>query len=104
MSKILAIGLGALLCLACTVVGAQSPDSVVDKALRFPLKWLDRVLRKTSGLDQQLTKQSSAYLSKMMRREQRLRQHLERVDSAGAKQLFAGADQRYAALLKKVTI
>jgi len=39
----------------------------------------------------------------MMRREQRLRQRLERVDSAGAKQLFAGADQQYAALLKKVT-
>jgi hypothetical protein len=75
----------------------------VEKALRFPSKWLDRVQRKTSGLDQRLTKQSSVYLSKMIRREQRLREPLSRVDPLGAKQLYSGSDRQYAALLKKIT-
>lgn len=85
------------------ITHAQSPDSAVEKALRLPFGWLDRVQRKTSSLDRQLTTRSSAYLSKMMKREERLRQRLARVDSARAKQLFSGADQQYAALLKKMT-
>ena len=105
MTKILAFGLWAMLCLACGVVRAQSfSDSAVDKALRFPSNWLDRVLGKTSSLDQQLTKRSSAYLEKLVRREQRMRKRLARVDSVGARQLFGGSEQQYAALLKKMQL
>jgi hypothetical protein len=37
-----------------------------------------------------------------MKKEERLRERLARVDTAGAKQLFAGSEQQYAALLKKI--
>ena len=104
MFKILALSLWALLCLACSVTRAQSLDSTVDKALRMPSKWLDHIQKKTSSLDQQLTKQTSSYLSKMAKREQRLKERLARVDSAGAKQLFSGYAQQYAALLNKIKV
>jgi hypothetical protein len=102
MSKILAISLWAVLCLACTDTRAQSADSTVEKSLRLPSKWLDRVQQKTLSIDQQLTRRSSAYLTKLMKKEQRMKERLARVDSAGSKELFSGSEQQYAALLKKI--
>jgi len=104
MSKILAFGLWVMLCLACEVVCAQSLDSTADKAVRLPSKWLGHVIDKTSSLDHQVTKQTSSYLTKLMKKEQRMKQRLARIDSAGAKQLFAGSEQQYAALLKKIQV
>jgi len=102
MSKILALCLWLLLCLSGTAARAQSGDSAVEKAFHLPSKWLDRLQQKMLSLNQQLTTRSSAYLTKLVKQEQRMRERLARVDSAGARQLFSGSEQQYMALLKKI--
>jgi hypothetical protein len=97
-------------CMACY---AQSVDSVTDKVVSFPSRLLGRIQRKTADLDQQLTRQTEQYVSKMARSEARLKKKLARLDSAdasgtkggaaGSAVLFAGHPElRYAALLQKL--
>jgi hypothetical protein len=102
MFKLLAICLGALLCLALTVTHAQSVDSVTGKVIHFPSKLLSRLHSKSAQLDQQLTQQSEKTLQRMQRREDRLRQKLSRVDSNAARDLFAHSATQYAALEQKI--
>ena len=98
----MAFCLGVLLCFTCKDASAQSVDSVTGKALSFPSRFLSSLHRKTADLDQQLTSQTEKYLAKMVKREQQLQKKLASTDSAGAKALFAGSQQRYAALLQKI--
>jgi hypothetical protein len=102
MPKKMALYLWVWLCLACTVTHAQPLDSAAGKLLNFPSRLLGRVQAKTARLDQRLTQQTTKYLEKMQRREARLKNKLSGVDSVGAKKLFDGNDQRYAALLQKI--
>jgi len=95
-------GLWVLLCIACKDACAQSADSLTGKVLSFPSRFLCNLHRKTANLDQQLTKQTERYLIKMAKREQQLQEKLSATDSVGAKTLFAGSQQRYAALLQKI--
>jgi hypothetical protein len=98
----MALCLGGLLCLARTAAYAQPADPVTGKVLHLPSRLLDGIQRRTMSIDQQLTKQTERYLAKMAKREERLKKRLYRVDSSGAKALFAGSAQRYAALLQKM--
>jgi hypothetical protein len=98
----MAFCLWVLLCFACKDVCAQSADSVTGKLLNFPSRFFNSLHRKTADLDQQLTKQTEKYLAKMARREQQLQKKLSSTDSVGAKALFAGTQQRYAALIQKI--
>ncbi|MBN8853550.1 MAG: hypothetical protein J0H07_16955 [Sphingobacteriales bacterium] len=68
----------------------------------LPARFLGRMQRKLTGLDDQLTKQTQKYLERMARREAKLQKKLYKVDSAGAKSLFAGSAQQYAALSQKL--
>ncbi len=98
----MAFCLWVLLCLACKDTNAQSADSVTGKVLNLPSRFFSSLHRKTSDLDQQLIKQTEKYFTKMMKREHQLQKKLSATDSAGAKMLFAGSQQRYAALLQKI--
>jgi hypothetical protein len=80
---------------------AQSPD-VADKAIDFPTRLLSKMQSRNLALDRQLTQQTSAYLQKLQRREERLRKKLYPVDSNAAKQLFAGSAGQYATLEQKI--
>ena len=91
-----AICWAALLCLVVTAVKAQSADPEI------PPKLLSRIQSRIGQLDRQLTRQTSDYLQKMQRREEKLRRKLSAVDSNAAKQLFATSSQQYAALLQKI--
>jgi hypothetical protein len=102
MSKKMVFCLWVLLCLACKDACAQSVDSVTGKVLNFPSRFLSSLHRKTADLDQQLTRQTEKYLARMAKREQQLHKKLAATDSVGAKTLFAGAQQKYAALLQKI--
>ncbi len=57
---------------------------------------------KLTGLNNQLADQTTKYLQKMAKKEQRLQQKLMASDSAGAQKLFAGSSQQYAALIQKL--
>ena len=102
MAKSIAFSLWALLCLASMLSSAQSPDSTVGKAITFPGKLLHKLQSRTSALDQQLTRQTEHYLQRMQRREEKMRRKLSKVDSNAAKELFAGSDEKYAALGQKI--
>jgi len=100
--KMPAIGSAILLTLLVVTGHAQSVDSITGKALNFPSRLLARIQGRTASLNQQLTQQTEKYLQKMARREEKLRQKMAGVDSASAKNLFAGSGQRYAALAQQM--
>lgn len=92
----------ALLCLAVSTTYAQTADSTAGKLLNYPTRFLGKLQSKLSGLNSSLASQSQQYLEKMARREAKLQQKLMASDSIGAKQLFAGSAQQYAALIQKL--
>ena len=90
MQKIPAFGGAASLCLVLTISHAQSADSVTNKVMSFPSRLLARLQKKTTDLNNKLTKQTETYLQKMARREAKMQKKLAAVDSNAAKSLFAG--------------
>jgi hypothetical protein len=81
---------------------AQDQPDKADAVLNFPSKIFSRIEHKTASLDEQLTRQTEKYLQRLQRREQGLYKKLYKVDSSGAKTLFAGATDRYKALGQKL--
>jgi len=102
MFKIPALCGAALLCFALSKGDAQSVDSAASRVSQFPSRLLGRIQRKISNLNTQLSSQTQRYLRMMARQEGQMQQKLAGVDSAGAKQLFAGSAQQYAALSHRV--
>ena len=76
--------------------------STTGKILNFPSKLFSRIQHKTADMDQQLTRQTEKYLQRMMKREERLRKKIYKIDSNAAKNLFANSAQQYAALGQKI--
>lgn len=96
---------GIILCLLLPLVPLaqdQAAISTTDKILQMPSRFFTRMQNKTADLDKQLTTQTEKYLTKMARREERLKRRLYRVDSTAAKRLFANPAQQYAALAQKL--
>jgi hypothetical protein len=91
-----------LLTILSYACAAQEQSDKADAVLNFPSRFFNRIQQKTASLDNQLTRQTEKYLQRLQRREQRLYKKLYRVDSLGAKALFAGAADRYAALGQKL--
>jgi len=102
MKKIAAFSVLAWLCLAVLTTHAQSADSVSHKILNFPGKLLGRIRSKTAALNNQLTDQTDRYLKEMANREARMQKRLSAIDPAGAKVLFSGSAEKYAALQNKI--
>lgn len=71
-----------------------------DNPLNIPAHLFDKIQRKTTGIDQQLTRQTKKMLLQECSREEKLRRKLYKVDSFAAKRLFDPAISRYRALLK----
>ena len=55
-----------------------------------------------SDINQQLDKQTSQYLNRLQKREEKLKQKLQGIDSVKAKQLFSNTTQYYAGLQQKL--
>jgi hypothetical protein len=97
-----------MLCLVRTASYAQDGsrtqpmDSIADKAAGFPSRLLGKLQARTNKLNSQLTQQTTTWLQKMQRREDKLRRMLSAIDSACAKKLFDGSQQQYAALAQKI--
>jgi hypothetical protein len=88
--------------LVVVVTHGQSVDSVSGKVFGFPSRLFGRIQSKTANLDQQLTSQTAKYLQRSARQEEKLKKKLYKVDSTGAKNLFATSAQQYAALEQKI--
>jgi hypothetical protein len=82
---------------SCACVAQDQPDKV-DDAITFPARFFNHVQHRTASLEEQLTRHSEKYLQRIQRREQRLYKQLYKVDSLGAKALFAGSAAQYTAL------
>ena len=100
---------GILIAVICSSLSCTAQDqsgtssaSTTDKIFNFPTRLFNKIQGKTTGIDQQLTRQTVKYLEKMARREARLQKKLYKVDSAAAKRLFAGSAEKYAALEQKM--
>jgi len=96
----------AILLLCCylsySCCAQSSPDKVMA-VIDMPSKFFQRIQTSTAGLDAQLTRQTERYLQKMARREARLRKKLFKVDSAAAKDLFAGSAEHYRSLSQQLS-
>jgi len=78
---------------------AQGGDSTgLERALSFPDRMLGILSGKASQASSRLDHQVDRYLSKLQRREGRLKRKLWKKDSLAAKALFPDLDQRYAKL------
>src|SRR5882762_9239031 len=90
-----------LLCIsACSF--AQQVDSALDKLTSFPNKLFVRIRSKTSHLDDQLTRQTEKYLAHLAKKEAALQKKLSKTDSNAAKNLFAGAQEKYRQLAEQL--
>ena len=94
--------IGAILLMSVESSWAQGLDSLLDKGLRFPGRLLKRIESTTNDVNRQISRETAAYLEKMARQEDRIRQRLERVDSTGAAKLFNGSARQYKALVQLV--
>ncbi len=92
---------GILLCLA-SFVFSQQLDPAIDRITQFPNKFFERVRNKAAHLDQDLTRQTEKYLEHLAKKEKRLQKKLSARDSAAAKNIFAGVQEKYAQLEQQI--
>jgi hypothetical protein len=78
-------------------------DSTFDKVTKFPSRIFAKINSKSSNIDRELTKQTEKYLRKLEKKEQQIQNKLYKIDSNAAKNLFAGAQEKYKALHRKLT-
>jgi hypothetical protein len=90
-----------LYCLSFTCYAQDQPDKA-GGSINFPSRFFSRIQNKTASLDDQLTRQTEMYLQHMERREARLQKKLYKLDSTGARSLFAGSADQYAAMSQKL--
>jgi len=84
-------------------VHAQDSLSTLNRIASFPSAFFTKVNKKTSALEDGLTRQTEKYLQKQARREEKLKKKLAKVDSAAAKNCFAeDPTQRYNELIQKL--
>jgi hypothetical protein len=83
--------------LAHLSVTAQD-TSRLDKLISFPHRLFGAVDKKAKSVEDKLTKATEKYLSKLERREEKLKRKLWKKDSTLAKELFGDVKERYAKL------
>ena len=81
---------------------AQSADPGDHGGLAVPSGLFRKIQQKTGDLDRRLTRQTEKYLQRMSRQEEKLRKKVSKLDSTGAKQLFANSSSRYVALMQQL--
>jgi ATP-dependent protease HslVU (ClpYQ) peptidase subunit len=99
--KILVCLSGALICLVCCSYGQV--DSTAMMLAKFPNRIFAKINSKASSLDDALTKQTEKYLQRLARKEKKIQDHLYKLDSNAAKNLFNGTQAKYAALESSMT-
>ncbi|OQP64634.1 hypothetical protein [Niastella populi] len=93
--------------MACLFIAHMSPaqDSLclTDKVSSFPAYFLDKINKRTSGLEAAIISKTERYLKKVSKEERRLKKKLFRKDSAAASQLFPDPASQYRSFQNSIT-
>ncbi|MFT3748131.1 MAG: hypothetical protein QM768_07430 [Agriterribacter sp.] len=90
-----------LLCICYEEATAQ--DSVIS-AINLPDKYITAVDKKMQSIENQLSKQTDAYLNRLSKQEEKIRQKLEKLNSSKAAEVFGEARKNYVALSQKLKV
>ncbi|WP_240965748.1 hypothetical protein [Pseudoflavitalea sp. G-6-1-2] len=81
---------------------AQDETSVSGKILGFPSRFMDKIKKKSTELEEKLMASSEKALKRLEKQEQKMKRKLARKDSLKAEQLFGNVEQRYQQLQDKL--
>ena len=81
---------------------AQEETSTVDRITSFPMRFLDKLNKKSTDLEDKLIDHSEKALKRLAKQERKMKKKLARKDSAAAEQLFGNVDERYQQLQSKL--
>ncbi|WP_205510092.1 hypothetical protein [Longitalea arenae] len=81
---------------------AQDAKLTTDSVLHFPVSYFSKIENKYEHLEDRVTKQTEKYLQKLFSREKKMQRKLAKIDSSGAKQLFANSEKEYTQMMTKV--
>ncbi|MFT3823035.1 MAG: hypothetical protein QM731_03910 [Chitinophagaceae bacterium] len=84
-----------LLILCCAQSFAQDSDPTLDRIAGFPTKFLDRINKKASRLEDDVVNNTGKYLQRLAKQEKKLQKQLAKKDSAEAARLFGDVDAKY---------
>jgi hypothetical protein len=102
MAKLQSIAM-LIACLFFSVLlPAQDSINLADKILSFPTRFLDKVSKITSHLEDNIFNKSGQTLKQLSKQERRLQKKVYRKDSLLAKQLFQDTQQQYQSLQSKL--
>lgn len=80
----------------------SSSHNFIDKIISFPDKVFGRIDKESNRLEQKLNHQTERYLTKLEKREEKLKRKLWKTDSTKAKEVFGDVKDRYAKLRKSL--
>lgn len=98
----LAIMYMAMCMLFCNIGLAQDKRHSPDSVINFPSTYFSKVQNKYQNVEDQVAQKTEKYLQKLFNREKRMQRKLAKIDSTGAKQLFAKSEKEYSQLISKV--
>ncbi|MFT3822664.1 MAG: hypothetical protein QM731_02045 [Chitinophagaceae bacterium] len=84
-----------LLILCCAQTYAQDSVSTLDRIADFPTRFLDRINKKASRLEEDVVNNTEKYLQRLAKQEKKLQKQLAKKDSAAAANLFGDVDAKY---------
>jgi|GEM_PF-6899961 len=90
--------LSCILLFQATTYGQSAVDSVSTKVAELPSKLLNRLQGRSADMEKRLADQTTKYLQRLQKRENKLKAELYKKDSVRAKQIFGDVDARYAQL------
>lgn len=91
-----------LLCTCEITSHAQEAVSTFDKVIDFPEKFIVKLQKKSSQLEEKLLKKMENYLQKLAKKERKIYRKLQKVDSTRALSLMAESKAKYDAVLKNL--
>ncbi|WP_207515626.1 coiled-coil domain-containing protein [Longitalea luteola] len=80
----------------------MAQDATADSVLHFPSAYFSKIENKYDALEDRVTEKTEKYLQKLLSREKRMQRKLAKIDTAGAKQLFANSEKEYTQLISKI--
>lgn len=97
----------AVLLLLLTILSfpclAQEQPDKVQGAIDLPSRFLSKLNSRTTSVNDQLTRQTEKYLTRMAKREERLRRKLMKIDPVAEKALFPDSTSQYSALSNRLS-
>ena len=68
----------AILCMLCTTSSGQDSSSLVDKIIKFPTTFIEKLQHKANNLEEKLMHYSEKALAKLEKQEQKLKKNWQK--------------------------